>query len=1324
MLLHGDYSSNNSKTVNCYVIEYFGYSHEEAGQLLAALGNRTRPAEEVRPSKFDPVAVTVAADDLRQLLSDDARSMTSSAAKRQMVAAAEAAAPAGKGRRGVSCVVFHRDGSGMLGPGCANAEGAVVLAVMNNSTIHHVESLEDTAQRLGGGAPLIVADFRKQSGCTEGDGKSFMDALYVAFAVKAIRLLTYNGVTESSLKELILSVIQVTAGQQHPFQGLNRLELSTVQTTPKLPREVSMDIAWMDPLTVRSMLLLLSEKQGSSVHNVAIRSWLKVGNWPAVRELCFSCNNIHACSIGLEKQMLDCVPPQLEGISCERLDLSDNKIDKIPEWLLNTRIPWVELNNNPLKSLPPRLRSQPWEAIKSFLLFGEIPIKMQLHIQIVMVGGLPHHKAGLLKCLMKNKTKAAVRINNTKAIIGPVIKVHQPFKLERTDPYTWTAWELGGSNEDWNPFYPCFFNSNSVFILMFDAMLTTAVAVAKLNFWLTQLDACHKSKAAHTSLHCVPRPNVIVVGLHKELRDEPKCPQFLPELLIAIKSHWESKINFRGWYAVSLADGHGFAISNDYQSAYPDIILLLKSALQELTFTPVYIPPSWTKLRDLVVGTVATKNPILKWFQLVRIARNCGVGKTASTISPQKELEELRLCFDWLSSMGAIFHLRYTSIMGTGVGQSQALENNGFVILQPSWFTETITSITRSVVSACVDSGSIYEPLRAEHQAINMATLEHLSRLGMLMDICGKPYMSFFLLPAEPPNLVDTFWNNVKTATPVHGCMLKFGFLPAEAFSTVMCSLCNIPGVVPASLWRDGIVASSKTCDGTAERTQTFHLLMTRVVANVTQETTVEVAMITDGGAYLSPCSWKNNLMSTAINLLKRTARSMIQSRDVNVMFVCPKCLRESKPAVPDWQNCFKELFSHLEIIKAVGSHSKKPSTNCMHHDVFINDIAPEDLFNPLSFMYRYNKPGLGPNASSECNTSNVIQKEPVTVIHSCFNGPDMLASTMEELIPELNTLNYLPDHQYVAKFVSIALQGGQMMFRFLERQPRVTLPSHLLPATTRGPVEEASPNQTLTLPALLKVCLEYPREHKGALDEALPMCLWEHILKDIAQGLNHLHGQHPPIAHGGVCVGNVLITSLDLAGSGPWAKITYGVTVADDDTRRRAMGDSDRSVKNTTPESVTRGNTLPSTQGDVWDFGILVHNVVAPLSYVELKSTSSPPEQPGDYAALETHNSPAVGNRDPQFSRGHGTQVERFQVGRALASGAFVVDAGQCVTTWHTTSVSPPSLAEATAVMHEQDPKQLLPIWARQLISLCLVADPLQRPSMEALLNIWGWVN
>ncbi|KAH3722496.1 hypothetical protein Pelo_18798 [Pelomyxa schiedti] len=181
------------------------------------------------------------------------------------------------------------------------------------------------------------------------------------------------------------------------------------------------------------------------------------------------------------------------------------------------------------------------------------------------------------------------------------------------------------------------------------------------------------------------------------------------------------------------------------------------------------------------------------------------------------------------------------------------------------------------------------------------------------------------------------------------------------------------------------------------------------------------------------------------------------------------------------------------------------------------------------------------------------------------------------------------------------------------------------------------------------------------------------------------------------------------------------------------------------------------NTKTDVWNFGILVHNVVAPLSLVEIRSTSSlrissrlctstwtpspPPkaaiveQQAPEFSLLtilrgltaKTANRSSSGSSGTTISSptwtpgpddsGQSTysigskarrrHVERHLVGYALASGTYVVD-------------FPPTRRKSKRP--RRDPSSSFPQWARQLVTLCLAAEPLRRPSMNDLLIVLSY--
>ncbi|KAH3766283.1 hypothetical protein Pelo_1877 [Pelomyxa schiedti] len=321
-----------------------------------------------------------------------------------------------------------------------------------------------------------------------------------------------------------------------------------------------------------------------------------------------------------------------------------------------------------------------------------------------------------------------------------------------------------------------------------------------------------------------------------------------------------------------------------------------------------------------------------------------------------------------------------------------------------------------------------------------------------------------------------------------------------------------------------------------------------------------------------------------------------------------------------------------------------------------------------------------------------------LTVLCSNCNDPKGATETrklesLELLIPEVNTLNNVPDHQNVTKFCGVALHDETTLLGMSERLRPLDIPQ-LFPLTTTT----TKSREILSMADLLRVMYLDNQQLRGVPpDEVLPMCVREHILRDVAFGL--AHSQCPAVVHGEVDVGNVLIISLDPAGSSPWAKEHE-------------------------PRSIIQGDTLPTTHGDVWNFGILVHNVVAPLSFVNIRSTttkslpnrSNPGPRkistaPASNCATSTTSGFSSVSREKSFSSAT-PAPELLECG---GYNCFEVERFQVATVSESTT--------STTAEGEQPQRVALPLWARQVISCCLVAKPSLRPPMKTLLDIWDHI-
>ncbi|KAH3763436.1 hypothetical protein Pelo_4713 [Pelomyxa schiedti] len=714
------------------------------------------------------------------------------------------------------------------------------------------------------------------------------------------------------------------------------------------------------------------------------------------------------------------------------------------------------------------------------------------------------------------------------------------------------------------------------------------------------------------------------------------------------------------------------------------------------------VPPSWFQLHK-VMGK--HKEEVITWSQFIKFAHENGVGRpevqhSSTNISLDKEFLAIRGCVDYLSDMGDIFHFWHSAF--SFIRDGSHLQDQ-IIVLKPSWFNETMTSIINQLNPKFTDG------TWALNQKAIVQALNPMAKLGMMMTISGKAFLSFSLLPNTSQNGRKTFWSTtaIKNGKMVAcGRHLDFGFLPVELFSRVMSSMCNIPGVEePILFWQNGLLIYRFLKPD--DKDHMYYLLMTRTEDSVTGKTQVEILVKSVCSAN-KEITWKDSLMIPAINFLHQIIESHFHFLVVQ-SFPCPQCMltSSSHPA----------FFSQEEIIEAALDKTKQLVCRT-HATQQLSSVAP-DLFN-LGFPVILADTIMEANSTAPTVTRTDCGERPVTLQATAWfptsdKAPKALLSG-KRILKEVTALSAIPEHPNVVKFFG-ACARGETMLRLSEQQPMLTLPPDLVDAPP------GCASESLSLGALLKRCIQQQQGNdETLLERILPMRLREMILRNVARGLKHMHRQFPPIVHGDIQAGNVVITSLDPSGSGPWAKLTMPMAPRDTPTGRTVPSQSNG---NMSPEAILHLNDLscsPGTKSDVWAFGLLVHHIFAPLWLVALKpivvarthchttipgygtgtSTMSQvtslcgPNYPDTAAATTTMTT--MTKKLPQPG---GTWVERFQVGHALSTRAFVVDVES-------------SMDQATTMAGT------VPGWARQLMECCLVPNPSFRPTIRALRAIW----
>ncbi|KAH3760955.1 hypothetical protein Pelo_7240 [Pelomyxa schiedti] len=817
-------------------------------------------------------------------------------------------------------VVVH---GGSPTPPEVGAPGPAVIVVLwgaAEATPEQVDRLRACIEGGGWGRrPAAVG-----AGLGAGTGPSLWPA-WLRARLSAYKLLKSSKFSEKSLRSLISTVVETACATDNQGPGSHNLSrVDAFLQERRFPCDGSIDIAGMEPIMVQSLLPLLPKER---VEEYALMTWIKVGNWPAAKELIVS-NSFLDSSVSLSSMSLDCIPDQLEGLSCEELDLSFNNIREIPEWFYHVRARQVNLLGNPVS--PSNLVVDTWHSPKFSRLIGEKPELTAGPSRIVLLGGPRPGKAAFLKCLMENKTKTTVKTG----FMGPskVIKVHKPFKLRGTDA-RYTAWELGGENDEfWNPFYPCFFFADSIFILIFDGSAVNPSGLPKC-------------------LIPAGKPKVIPVGIYTDTeRDLP----FFKELFPSIIKDWGHRIHFCRCFGVNLASGEGFATNSTNDptvNVEPRVMALIGQAITNTEFDEEKwaVPPSWFQLHEVMV---THKEEVITWSQFIKFAHENGVGRpevqnSSTNIPLDKEFLAIRGCVDYLSDMGDIFHFWHSAFSFIRDGSHT---RDQIIVLKPSWFNETMTSIINQLnpkftdgiclLSQLSPSAAKHNPSPSEvviNQKAIVQVLNPMAKLGMMMTISSKPFLSFSLLPNTSQNGRKTFWSTtaIKNGKMVAcGRHLDFGFLPVELFSRVMSSMCNIPGVEePILFWQTGLLIYRFLKPDNKDHM--YYLLMTLTEDSVTGTTQVDILVKSVCSAN-KEITWKDSLMIPAINFLHQIAESNVQNPVVVQSFPCPQCVLTS--------SSHPSFFSQEEIIKAALDKTKQLVCKT-HATQQLSSVAP-DLFN------------------------------------------------------------------------------------------------------------------------------------------------------------------------------------------------------------------------------------------------------------------------------------------------------------------------------------------------------------------------------------------
>ncbi|KAH3731525.1 hypothetical protein Pelo_17644 [Pelomyxa schiedti] len=961
-------------------------------------------------------------------------------------------------------------------------------------------------------------------------------------------------------------------------------------------------------------------------------TWIRTKNWAAIQviQLARSVMEQRCISASLNGP----IPEQLRGFSCH-LQLRCFHINRLPRWtlenpnvLLSTETCNISSSGNQ-KLTPTNIR------------------------KLVLVGDSGVGKTTLLKCMIQKKKVITIQKQN--APTDGIERHNLRFKKGKTG-FKWTVWDLGG----YTPFHPCYMCSRSIFIVVFDVREAIAVEPPqrpRLYYWLNEI-----AVAQSRSMRSFEQAQVLLVGTHVEphlfedavqlvskiaCREVPFC---IPVVFL---------LGFKGEaWRYRFTDPKPKPIGQPVQ----EIVDILENELPDTSLSDdgvlKSVPQSWMmvnkelkKRRDRTDkgGHHDGDSGYMEWSQFVELAKQCGVGRH------KLARQEIETCANFLMA--------------------------DWVALDLNWKNAS-NALRVITLRGVADTFGVpqYESEGSASSAMN----EALARFEAIVELEKAPqqefrFFSFFAgsngYPEVSASHLIGFWSQTYHNCKVQGRVITFPLLPPEVFFKVMTKVLNSPGWTPTLLCADALIVSRPLNHPDVSGDVLF--LMIR------EGNTVSMCLRSDWKGY-TPTPLKDlptihtGLWRTLLGILEQFTEAMYYQREERASFpwenkfesslACPHCLlnfvvspksgdvltsalstKTGKISAFPKENV--STFDQREFVKAMQNGEQQLTCNSTERcQVDLVEIAP-DLFLEITS-------GVAKNTLTE-----------VTRAESCYN-------TMLKFISYVKLVQCMPHHDNVAQVSSVHFQPS----------PGVVMESPSVPHP-----ELVLGKSFISLGELVSILIEKGNNTTTELDRVIPHHLREKILLDVAEGLNHLHSQSPPVVHNGVHPGGILVFSLDESGPGPLAKISLSENTKDLflGTTRGIAGNPDISFH--APEVLCK--TFYNTKADIWSFGTLVWKLHNPLSmlfghlmnnalYTETKYTSTM----GVYSTVLS----------PQ------------QIGRGLVDGHIRME----------------SELFRPERRHCCSPTMMTPRWARQVVSLCCVVDPALRPTMIGIRKAWSFFN
>ncbi|KAH3759249.1 Protein NLRC3 [Pelomyxa schiedti] len=809
-------------------------------------------------------------------------------------------------------------------------------------------------------------------------------------------------------------------------------------------------------------------------------------------------------------------------------------------------------------------------------------------------------------------------------------------------------------------------------------------------YWLKQIKASQRSRANSVA---PSSPQItVIVGTHMDqVASDDAVVSSLLYVINRLNSLFKQdrmlgsrgKSAIAGSFALSTKTGDGLTMnpSNPVEAQYSSTgVADVASYLEELCCkTVVQVPKTWETLYNHITKK-SKSQPTMYWNEFVLIALNSRVGTgtaevldsapISSVCEQSVDWQEINMCSDFLADSGAIIHFRFmtvgsiakrsstpTAVSVEDTKATLAQDNaphalSDIVVLKPQWLSDVMkTVITISGSSGWLSNGFL-EKRNLKHVFSKFHSDMHNSLLELLQlfEIAHCMSEGKILIPCLLPSLCplndsSTPWcpffspatmTSLKPIAALSSREFELPFIPIGFFSRFTVRLLGIPGLLPLSMWKSGLILQfSSTAVATKVETATLliectdeqqkHCLSIQVFSADTHGEGSEVRLKSD------VCMMFANVISAAMAFIRSCYPSIMP--DVVQVFPCSYCAarkhrsqcslcKQSASEVTNLDSI--HVFSLEDCIAAVKSghgnlhcpsvHSTGRTSTALvpalvsaaltgslvpiaivAPDIALSHlpvIAPADLVVAHS---AFAQGGYGKVMKGEWRGNMVAVKEP----HS--------QEGLAEFVYEAGIMNTIGHHRNLVRFYGVCLQPQiRLVMEFIHpvtkcngrelslKKPDLhNLISFILELSES--LEEPSPSTTATTPSKsqdqdFQTDLQKKRDF---MESILPSELRKKIMLDIACGLAHLHNQSPPLVHSDLHAGNIFICSLEMEGSGPWAKISdfglseflYGGTTADI-----------RPEMDTFAPEVLKG-AKHDTKADIWCYGILLRQLNDPFT-------------------------------------------------------------------------------------------------------------------------------